>query len=100
MLVFAPIVPCRNHILDAIRAAVRGPVGNGAVREVAPLLGVGAAVGFLARLFSVGGGVVVGSPRLILDVCSMARVLIGAGCELTANVDSSRGDVSRPFHHA
>ena len=59
MLVVAPIVPCRNQILDAVGAADRGPVGDGAVREVVPLLGVGAAAGFLAGLFGVGGGAVV-----------------------------------------
>ena len=68
MLAVAPIVPCRNQILDAIGAADRGPVEVGAVREVAPLLGVGAAAGFLAGLFGVGGGAVVGSPRPVLVV--------------------------------
>ena len=68
MLAVAPIVPCRNQILDAIGAADRGPAGDGAVREVAPLLGVGAAAGFLAGLFGVGGGAVVGSPRPVLVV--------------------------------
>ena len=52
----APIVPCRNQILDAIGAADRPKTGDDPIREVVPLLGVGAAAGFLAGLFGVGGG--------------------------------------------
>ena len=59
MLAVAPIVPCRNQILDAIGAADRTKTGDDPVREVVPLLGVGAAAGFLAGLFGVGGGAVV-----------------------------------------
>ena len=59
MLAVAPIVPCRNQILDASGAADRTKTGDDPVREVVPLLGVGAAAGFLAGLFGVGGGAVV-----------------------------------------
>ena len=46
MLAVAPIVPCRNQILDAIGAADRTKTGDDPVREVVPLLGVDAAAGF------------------------------------------------------
>ena len=72
MLVVAPIVPCRNQILDAVGAAHRTKTGDDPVREVVPLLGVGAAAGFLAGLFGVGGGAVVNSQRPVLVVYSMA----------------------------
>ena len=57
ILAVAPIVPCRTRVLDATGARVKRR--DGPVHEVVPLLGVGAAAGFLAGLFGVGGGAVV-----------------------------------------